>query len=180
MSVIVIERGIIVKKFFKKNIIKDIVIFICTFIVFITVFHFIRFPSVTGNSMEPTYSDNDRLIVLYTTDVKVNDIAVVWCDKLNEYIVKRIIGVGGDHIEIKNKHLYRNGVQLYETYINDQDWFDEMDYVNIVVPEGEIFVLGDNRRDSADSRMFGTLSQSDVFGKVLCRGNFINVIRKGD
>lgn len=168
------------KKVFTKNIIKDILIFACTFVVFLIIFHFIRFPKVTGNSMLPTYNNGDRLIVFYTTDVEVNDIAVVWCDKLNEYVVKRIIGVAGDHIEIKDKHLYRNGIQLYESYVDNQEWFDEMDYVNIVVPEGEIFILGDNRLDSADSRMFGTLSTSNVFGKVLCRCNFINIIRKGD
>lgn len=153
----------------KKEIIKDIIVFVLTVILLLTVLHFIRFPSVKGNSMEPTYSDGDRVITLYTKNVETNDVVIVWCNYLEEYIVKRVIGTEGDHIEIKDGHLYRNGLCLYEAYINEQDWYDDMDYVDVVVPDGEIFVLGDNRESSSDSRMFGTLSQDDVFGKVLLR-----------
>lgn len=153
----------------RKEIVKDAIVFVSTVVFILGVLHFIRFPTVKGDSMEPTYSDGDTLVTLYTNDVTMNDIVVVWCNYLDEYIVKRVIGVEGDLIEIKNGYLYRNGYRLYESYLNEQSWYKNIDYADLVVPEGEVFVLGDNRANSSDSRMFGTLPKDAVFGKVIVR-----------
>lgn len=163
---------IVFKSIDKKELLRNILIFIVTFIGFLVFLHFIRFPDVNGDSMLPTYQHEDVVVTFYTKSVDVNDIAIIWCEPLNEYIVKRVIGVPGDHIEIKDGHVYRNDIRLFETYINEQDWFVSEDTVDIIVPSGEVFVLGDNRKTSADSRLFGTLKQNDIFGVVLFELDF--------
>lgn len=163
---------IVFKNMNKKELIKDICIFAVTFVLLLTFLHFVRFPTVDGDSMSPTYENDDRIVTFYTKSVGVNDIVIIWCEPLDEYVVKRVIGVPGDHIEIKDGHVYRNGVRLYESYVKEQDWFDADDVVDVIVPSGEIFILGDNRSTSADSRLFGTLPQDDVFGRILFRLDF--------
>lgn len=149
------------------DIFKNVIVFSITFITLTLFFHFFRFPSVIGESMEPTYYDDERIMVLYTSTLQRNDVAIIWSDDLNEYLIKRVIGCEGDHIEIKDGKLYRNGINLYETYIKEQDWSKDGYICDIVVPENEYFVMGDNRNNSADSRMFGTFKKSEVYGKVL-------------
>ena len=153
----------------KFEVMRYILVFLCTFMIILIAFHYVRFPSVFGNSMYPTYSDGDKVIVFYTTNIDRNDVVIAWCDMLSEHVVKRVIGVGGDHIEIKDGHLYRNGVELYETYINEQDWYTESDFIDLIVPEDCIFVLGDNRKESTDSRKFGVIPLSNIYGKVLIK-----------
>ena len=117
--------------------------------------------------MLPTYDSGSQLVVLYTKSVSRNDVIIIWSDELNEFIVKRVIGVGGDTIKIYNHKLYRNGEALYEGYLQTQDWISDFDKLDIVVPQNEVFVMGDNRKHSIDSRVIGTLSVDDIFGKVL-------------
>lgn len=151
----------------KKAIIREVLVFFISFIVFMIIAHFIRFPEVDGNSMFPTYETGDRLIVLYTHNVEVNDIAVIWNDQVNEYIVKRVIGVSGDTIEIKDGQLYRNGNAIYESYIKEHDWASTIDEISVSIPDGYVYVLGDNRNESADSRLLGLLETENIFGRVL-------------
>ena len=154
-------------KLLKKSIFKDFLLFIVSLIFFIMLSHFIRFPIVDGESMYPTYDTGDRLVVFYTTNVKDNDIAVIWSDELDEHIVKRVIGVAGDHIAIKDDKLFRNNVPLYEPYINEQNWITPIQDTDFIVPDGYIYVLGDNRNDSADSRLLGMFESKDIFGKAI-------------
>ena len=143
---------------------------VLTFVIVCAVFvgfrSIIRFPVVSGNSMEPTYHDGDLLAVLYTQDVDRNDVVVSWSSTLDEYIVKRVIGVPGDVIDISDGALYRNDVRIYEAYINDMNW-DSSVKVHIELDNDQYFLLGDNRNHSTDSRSFGALPKSDIFGKVL-------------
>ncbi len=149
------------------NIIKNITTFMVTFVLIIIFFYFIRFPNVDGESMNPTYEDKNILVTLHTKHVGQNDVAVLWSDSLQEYIVKRVIGVAGDHIEIKNEQLYRNDYPIYEGYILEQSWAGLNNSLDIIVPEDCVFVLGDNRNNSADSRVLGCIDTDDIFGKVL-------------
>lgn len=86
--------------------------------------------------------------------------------------IKRIIGVAGDHIEIKDNKVYLNGEELEETYL-DEGVVTNMGsygvYSDIVVPEGYVFVMGDNREHSTDSRCFGCIPVSKIEGKVWIR-----------
>ena len=149
-----------------------IAIFSVTFALLTVGLHFIRFPSVDGVSMYPTYQDGSQLVVLYTTQAKAGDVIVIWSDELDEYIVKRIIGIGGDHIEIKDSGFYLNGNKLDEDYIYEQNWIKDSDSLDITVPQDQVFVMGDNRNMSVDSRAIGTLPVSDIFGRVLFENTF--------
>ena len=75
-----------------------------------------------------------------------------------------MIGKGGDVLEFKNGHVYRNGGELQEPYINEPMEFTmEGSYT---VPEGMVFVMGDNRNHSSDSRFIGPVPIDHVLGKV--------------
>ena len=125
---------------------------------------------VDGSSMVPTLNDGqfvmvNRLVYKYS-DPDHGDVVVFHYprDPEQEYI-KRIIGLPGDTVTIDNGHVYLNGQQLNEPYIaastrTTGEW---------QVPGGHLFVLGDNRNNSQDSRNFGFVSMENVIGKA----NFI-------
>lgn len=108
-----------------------------------------RFFRVPTNSMEPTILVSDYLLTLRQDNYKRGDI-VVLRDPMdgNGYIVKRIIGVGGDHIEIHGSAVFINGGFASEPYSLEPMEYDMDEYR---VDESEIFVLGDNRNWSVDS-----------------------------
>ena len=142
--------------------------FVIACIIFVSFRYFVRFPIVSGSSMEPTYHDNDRLAVFYTKNVDLNEIVVTWSESLDEYIVKRVIGVPGDTIKIIDGALYRNDTRVYEFYLNEETWNSSVN-VNITLDDDQYFLMGDNRNHSTDSRTFGAIDKNDVFGKVICR-----------
>ena len=154
---------------------------------------------VMEQSMEPTFSQGDRLIVnrvgYYFTDPERGDIVIF--DKnpiekglirnmINEIsdirnsfkfrltgsaeknlLIKRVIGVGGDQVELIEGEVFINGGRLDEPYL------DTMTYsrgeTSWTVPEGKLFVLGDNRENSLDSRVLGFIDTDQVKGKVAFR-----------
>ena len=84
--------------------------------------------------------------------------------------IKRVIGVAGDHIQIKDGAVYRNGEKLDEPYIRTSVTSpQEEEYSDVVVPEGTVYLMGDNRDSSLDSRTFGCVPLDRVNGCVLCR-----------
>jgi len=150
----------------------EVVIWCIVIVVGINVFfRFFKFPEVHGSSMEPTYHDGEVLFAKVTTNVTHNDIVVVWAEEFDEYIIKRVIGVGGDHIEIKDGVLKRNGEIIQEDYLNEPSWGEGLD-INVDVPAGTIYVMGDNRNHSADSRNIGCISVDEIYGKVLKKANW--------
>ena len=90
----------------------------------------------------------------------------------NTSYIKRVIGLPGDHVEIKNGKVYINGEILEEPYISKALKTDMSlggEFFDIVVPEGYLYVLGDNREASADSRRFGCIPINKIEGKVAFR-----------
>lgn len=84
--------------------------------------------------------------------------------------IKRVIGVAGDHIMISEAgDVYRNNERIEESYLNDDNTIISGPYYDVVVPEGTIFVMGDNRKDSKDSRYFGCVPLSKVNGYIITR-----------
>ena len=85
--------------------------------------------------------------------------------------IKRVIGLPGEHVEIKNGKVYINGEILQEDYLADTVVTDSLGglYTNVIVPEGCIFAMGDNRPQSTDSRILGCIPIEKLEGKVVLR-----------
>lgn len=124
---------------------------------------------VDGASMENTLFGGDVLTVNRLKEADYGDIIVINAKSGSQekWIIKRLIGKAGDTIEVKDGHVYRNGQELKESYVKNQT-SPSGSKTTWVVPEGEIFFLGDNRAVSLDSRsdIFGTQKESDVIGVV--------------
>lgn len=83
--------------------------------------------------------------------------------------IKRIIGIPGDRIQIVEGKVYLNGKELNEEYLVDEIMTKQLNYNHIVVPAGCVFVMGDNRNQSVDSRVFGCIPIEKIEGKVWVR-----------
>lgn len=94
--------------------------------------------------------------------------------------IKRVIGLPGDHIEIKNGKVYINEEELDEPYLQEGVKTEAMQgaFTDIIVPEGTVFVMGDNRSNSTDSRHFGCIPLEKIESKVLIRFWPINLAGK--
>lgn len=134
---------------------------------------------VEGQSMYPTLKNEDYLIVnklAYGFDDIPNRGDIIAFEskfKSNKTdkkmkLVKRIIALPGEHIVIKNNKVYINDKILDESYLDEVNTEGNIDFV---VPNNEVFIMGDNRQNSFDSRFeeFGTVSIDDIIGKVKTR-----------
>lgn len=129
---------------------------------------------VLGNSMYPTLHEKDRLFtnkVLYLIDEPSRgDIVVLHApDEIKKDYIKRVVGIEGDMVQIKNGEVYLNDEKLNEEYIAPNSYTNEE--LEIKVGNGEVFVLGDNRLKNAskDSRYFGTVDIDEITGKAFFR-----------
>ncbi|EJX02383.1 Peptidase S26A, signal peptidase I [gut metagenome] len=145
--------------------------------VLVLVFAFcVRIVVVSGHSMDSTLTEGDRLLV-QSTLYKPHHGDVVVVDGYTDYgkpLVKRVIAVGGDVVDIDPNQglVYVNGEALKEPYLNDGTTLGTGDTeFPITVPEGTLFLMGDNRQHSTDSRdsSIGCIDERDILGKVLVR-----------
>lgn len=116
---------------------------------------FMRFATVLGHSMDNTLFDKERLLVnthIYKNEIpNRGDIIVAERKDLSiRYFIKRVIAVEGDTIEIKDCVTYLNGEPLEESFIKEPMFTEDMP--EMTIPKGKIFVMGDNRNNSMDSR----------------------------
>lgn len=121
---------------------------------------------VHGTSMSPTLDGDELLVVnkwIYSVKKpEYGDVVVFHTEEQRDFI-KRIIGLPGDKILIENGHLFRNGELVKEDYIQEKM---EGDLEETTVPKDSLFVLGDNRNNSKDSRVIGSIQMKDVVGRA--------------
>jgi signal peptidase I len=120
--------------------------------------------------MEPTLSSGDNVLLFKTTKLKYDDVIVFYVPNESRYLVKRVIGLAGDNVSIKYDyedkcyHVYRNGEMVHEDHISEP-MKGSYETMEMTVPEGKIFYLGDNRNKSDDSHLNGKLGEiSEVQG----------------
>lgn len=171
---------------------------LCSVLAIIVIFAFVtRLSSVDGTSMLPTLEHDEKLLItdMFYTPAN-NDIVVVWADKLpndqgtgyGKAIVKRVIGVAGDTIKINFSAgvVYRNGEAL-PLEVSDGILYEDGHMINdytirklqfnlqfgeeVTIPDGCVFVLGDNRNESLDSRStsVGLVDVNNIIGKAYLR-----------
>jgi signal peptidase I len=161
-------------------------------VLFIGIFVFQPY-KVAGHSMDPSLQDKERIYVsklnhtfsylpnygdIVIIDSRVNRVRTFKDDVLDNslfqlfigssnqtFYVKRVIGLPGDSLQFKDHHVIRNGATLQESYIKEP-----MDYISdtiITVPDNHIYVMGDNRNNSNDSRAIGFIPLDHVIGKKI-------------
>ena len=139
---------------------------------------------ISGPSMESTLFENDRVLVNKLSyrlhDIRHGDVIVFdrvtsnGASVAHDDLIKRVIGLSGDKVEIKSCVVYVNGAALKEPYLDKgnlsqvilEDRCRQPNMASVAVTAGQIFVMGDNRPESFDSRSFGTISESLVVGRA--------------
>lgn len=125
---------------------------------------------VPTGSMIPTIALKDHFIInrvpLYFTDPKAGDVVVFHHDK---ELIKRVIAVPGDLLDIKDGNVYINNEKLEEPYLNEPNstypfYMDDIEFP-LEIPEDMYFLMGDNRNYSEDSRYFGMINRKEIYAK---------------
>ncbi len=123
---------------------------------------------VVGRSMEPTL-ENDQFLVVNKLDYRLREPQrgdiIVFRDPRNEErkLIKRVIGLPGESIEIRDSQVLVDGQPLEETYVRSVPRYSQP---LLQIPPGYYYVLGDNRNNSSDSHSWGTLPESQIVGKA--------------
>jgi signal peptidase I len=126
---------------------------------------------VEGTSMAPLLSDQERIFInkfiYHFEPIERGDVVVFWypLDRTKSFI-KRVVGLPGDQVEIRNGYVYINGHTLEEPYVPSQ-FVDISGYGPVRVPNNMYFVMGDHRVSSNDSRVFGPVPSTFIYGKAV-------------
>lgn len=164
-------------KEFTKDFIKIAILVIIVFCVYMFI---ISMQQVVGSSMNNTLNNGD-LVLLFKAKYKFSDVkrfdVVSFNYEDTKYLIKRVIGLPGEHIEYKDNKLYINGNYVEEERDFETDDFKLEDLGYEVIPDDLYFVLGDNRENSLDSREIGLIKKEDIIGKVIFRLWPINGIK---
>ncbi len=125
---------------------------------------------IYGTSMSPTLSDGDIIVTIKGSDFENGDLIAFYYN--NKILVKRVIAQSGEWIDIDKKgNVKVNGVPLDEPYLSDKALGECDIELPYQVPEGRVFVMGDHRSISVDSRntALGCVAEEQVVGRLLCR-----------
>ena len=129
---------------------------------------------VSGQSMQPTFENDNKIVISKVYKIDRFDMIVFHAPDSEDNFIKRVIGLPGDVVVMKNDKLYINDVEYVEDYVqeNKAEIFEGQKLTQdftVEVPEGYLYVLGDNRRNSTDSRIIGFIDKKSVVGSVKFR-----------
>lgn len=131
---------------------------------------------VDGRSMRPTFEDGERLVVsrLHYLITRPDRGQIVVFNSVRNYesgvmLIKRVVGLPGENVAIRDRHLYINGQRLDEPYILEECSASRCNDAEWQLGADEYFVLGDNRNNSQDSRRFGVVPFNHIVGTVIFR-----------
>jgi signal peptidase I len=135
-------------------------------------FFFFDIIEITGRSMLPTLYEKDKVAIeklsLYIGNIKRGQVVILDPgDKGSGIYIKRVVGLPGEILEITGGRVYIDGELLDEDYL-DEDTYTDMD-IKITIPEDSVFVMGDNREVSEDSRVIGPIPIKNLKGHALFR-----------
>jgi signal peptidase I len=130
---------------------------------------FLRTPHVDGFSMEPRVRSGEFVLINTLAyrlgPIRRGDVIAFRHDAPNpETYIKRVVGLPGEHVAVRNGTVYVDGRALSEPYVRFRDHGNAKD---VIVPSNAYYVLGDNRTDSDDSRDWGVLPRADVVGRAV-------------
>ncbi len=146
-----------------KKFIKELIPYIIIIISVVIIRTFIVTPvRVDGVSMSPTL-ENNEILILNKVDKSYNRFDVIVFNYNNEKLVKRIIGLPGETIKVKDNKLYINNKYINEEFTHRLT--DDYEYER-VIPSNTYFVMGDNRSNSLDSRFIGPINKQNIEGTV--------------
>lgn len=148
------------------KIIKELIPYAVILLVVVIIRSFIATPvAVSGTSMDETLHNGDILLLTkFNKNYDRFDIIVFKYN--NTKLVKRVIGLPGEHVKYEDGILYINNKPIDDKFSDITSNYD-LSYLGYdVIPEGYYFVLGDNRTKSSDSRMIGLISEEDIEGKT--------------
>lgn len=143
------------------KIIKSLLPYVIIIIVVVLVRSFLVTPiKVNGTSMSPTLKGNEIMLLNKLGHIDRFDIVVIKIDDNQDNLIKRVIGLPGESVEIKENEIYINDKKLEDKYGSGITYNID----KVTLKNGEYFVLGDNRIVSMDSRVFGTIHESEIKG----------------
>lgn len=134
---------------------------------------------VLGPSMEPTFEHEDRVVITKIHSIDNFDIVIFDAITEESKYIKRVIGLPGDRVVMENDQLFINDVPFDEPYVEDNkaavfEGQKLTEDFEVEVPKGYLYVLGDNRRESTDSRVLGFIDEKTVVGEVKLRIHPLN------
>lgn len=124
---------------------------------------------IDGPSMMPTFNTNDRVFVLTKKNPLRRGEIITYVSPEDRIYIKRIIGLGGETIEIKDNQVYINDKTLLESYLKKDVM--NINFSKMKIPANTVFVMGDNRPNSKDSRIMGPVSENTILGKIILKSS---------